>query len=132
MKPPYVSEFATVSRGLRAAREATKAGEEKFELNGKPLEAFLYIVNNPGSTASEIADEIGVASNGATRVLKALDEAGHGLITSEQDEQDRRLHRYYLTPAGKTVAEGILRWIAKKDVKLSVPTRRPRERVQRE
>jgi MarR family transcriptional regulator, 2-MHQ and catechol-resistance regulon repressor len=96
--------------------EVTRRLEQAFAATiscgfGLPLPRFellLRLGRSPGEelTMSELADQLGVTSGGATRLVDRV--AADGLVARRPCTQDRRVHHVALTDAGRTLLEQVL------------------------
>jgi MarR family transcriptional regulator, 2-MHQ and catechol-resistance regulon repressor len=78
---------------------------------GLPLPRFellLRLGRSPGDelTMSELADQLGVTSGGATRLVDKV--ANDGLVARRPCTEDRRVHHVALTEAGRTLLADVL------------------------
>lgn len=60
---------------------------------------LMYIINHPGCTQKEAADELDVTAASAAASLKRLEKAG--LVARRPDPHDARRNCLYITPAGQ-------------------------------
>lgn len=72
-------------------------------LPGPRFELLLRLARTPGEqlTMSEIADQLGVTSGGATRLVDKV--SADGLVARTSCRSDRRVHHVMLTDAGRDV-----------------------------
>lgn len=70
-------------------------------LPGPRFELLLRLARTPGEelTMSELADQLGVTSGGATRLVDKV--ATDGLVARRACTEDRRVHHVALTDAGR-------------------------------
>lgn len=77
------------------------------EMPAQTLCSLLLISSKPGRMISEISKELGIAVSSATRNVFSLAKwktpgtPGLDLVRAEEDEQDRRIKRLYLTAKGE-------------------------------
>jgi MarR family transcriptional regulator, 2-MHQ and catechol-resistance regulon repressor len=96
--------------------EVTRRLEQTFAATiscgfGLPLPRFellLRLGRSPGEelTMSALADQLGVTSGGATRLVDRV--AADGLVARRLCTQDRRVHHVALTDAGRTLLAQVL------------------------
>jgi MarR family transcriptional regulator, 2-MHQ and catechol-resistance regulon repressor len=96
--------------------EVTRRLEQHFAATiscrfGLPLPRFellLRLGRSPGEelTMSALADQLGVTSGGATRLVDRV--AADGLVARRTCTEDRRVHHVALTGAGRALLEQVL------------------------
>ncbi|MCS7175289.1 MarR family winged helix-turn-helix transcriptional regulator [Pseudothermotoga sp.] len=72
---------------------------ERHDIHPGQLPTLMIVEKNEGITQNQIAEKLNLRSATVAIVLKRMEKAG--LIYRKQDENDRRLHRVYLTEKGK-------------------------------
>src|SRR5262249_18572735 len=96
---------------LLQAMHAFKALDIRLSLN--EAIAFLYVAENEGLSAQEVADLAGMTQSTASRSLRALGPAGSpwsqppavGLVEAFLNPNDGRSHVVHLTARGREVRE---------------------------
>jgi MarR family transcriptional regulator, 2-MHQ and catechol-resistance regulon repressor len=97
--------ITTYGRLLEVARRLeTVFARTITECAGMPgprFELLLRLARTPGEqlTMSELADQLGVTSGGATRLVDKV--AADGLVARRACTEDRRVHHVALTEAGR-------------------------------
>jgi MarR family transcriptional regulator, 2-MHQ and catechol-resistance regulon repressor len=97
-----------VARRLEAVFARTIT--EHAGMPGPRFELLLRLARTPGEqlTMSELADQLGVTSGGATRLVDKV--AADGLVARSACSEDRRVHHVRLTEAGRGVLGEVLAW----------------------
>lgn len=92
----------------RLERTFARTITERCGMPGPRFELLLRLARSPGEqlTMSELADQLGVTSGGATRLVDRVAE--DGLVTRRGCSTDRRVHHVALTDAGRRILEEVL------------------------
>lgn len=83
---------------------------DRAGLPGPRFELLLRLARTPGEqlTMSELAEQLGVTSGGATRLVDKV--AADGLVARTSCSTDRRVNHVALTDAGREVIGEVLTW----------------------
>jgi MarR family transcriptional regulator, 2-MHQ and catechol-resistance regulon repressor len=106
--------ITTYGRLLEVARRLetvfARTITEHAGMPGPRFELLLRLARTPGEqlTMSELADQLGVTSGGATRLVDKV--AADGLVARSACSEDRRVHHVRLTEAGRGVLGEVLAW----------------------
>lgn len=81
-----------------------------FKLKDMPIRSgqhdFFYVISkNEGITQKELSEHLYVGKSTTAKACKNL--IAHGYIKKEQDQEDKRYERLYLTEKGKEIAPRI-------------------------
>lgn len=106
---PAISTYGRlieVTRRLEQAFAATISC--RFDLPLPRFELLLRLARSPGEqlTMSALAEQLGVTSGGATRLVDRV--AADGLAARRTCTEDRRVHHVALTEAGRTLLAQVL------------------------
>lgn len=95
-----------VTRRLERTFAATIA--DRFGLPLPRFELLLRLARSPGEelTMSELAEQLGVTSGGATRLVDKVAE--DGLVARRACTEDRRVHHVALTEGGRGLLTDVL------------------------
>ena len=69
--------------------------------------AFLYLMNNPGATVSQVIHDLGFTKQSASRNMRNLThrarpgKEGINVCRTEPDDNDYRIHRWFLNQRGE-------------------------------
>lgn len=82
------------------------ANIEQYGIKQGQFEYFLLIFSFPGINQLELARMKNVGKASVTKALKILDEGGY--ILREQDENDKRNYRCYVSSKGEAIADHLI------------------------
>lgn len=97
---------------------------KEFHLPVYELECVLVLSLDCPSSASELAEELGVRSSSLSKLLNRLE--GRGLVERAIERSDRRVERITLAPAGIMLAENAIRRVM--EISTAMLERLPYER----
>jgi MarR family transcriptional regulator, 2-MHQ and catechol-resistance regulon repressor len=106
--------ITTYGRLLEVARRLeqvfARTITEQAGMPGPRFELLLRLGRTPGEqlTMSALADQLGVTSGGATRLVDKV--AADGLVARRACSEDRRVHHVALTEEGRAVLAEVLAW----------------------
>lgn len=92
-----VAILETIPPSMRAIREQMRSGRAAG-MSIAQFRLLLFVRRNPGSGLSALADHMGTSLPAASQLVERLVNAG--LVTREQDPQERRRVQLRLTDAG--------------------------------
>jgi len=102
--------FYDLSRHLvRLERYRRRFLDEKLEdygITGSMYRYILKLYRNPGISQDQMADYMCVDKSHVARVVRKLEDMG--LIYRQEDQQDRRANKLFLTERGQQVRQPIL------------------------
>ena len=96
----------TIDHHIRAAWYTISRmyNQQAAKFDGTMSMGFILLnIHDEGTPATKIAPLMGLESRSLTRLLKTLEE--HGVIYRQQDTQDKRMVRIFLTEEGKRKRE---------------------------
>lgn len=86
-----------------------KIKEQDLNITFELLEVIFYLARNDGANQQEIADVLIKDKSSMTYLVDNL--VKRGMVMRQEDEQDRRNKRIFLTVAGKSLIDNLNPWL---------------------
>ncbi len=92
-----------------------KIKEQDLNITFELLEVIFYLVRNDGANQQEIADVLIKDKSSMTYLIDNL--VKRNMVMRQEDEQDRRNKRIFLTEAGKALIDNLNPWLTERYAK---------------
>lgn len=100
-----IRQIIEIQRDLGRALARRQSPLFSSNLTMRQLKVIMLVAAEGSATGQDLAQHLGVTLGTVTGLVDRL--VAHGLVSRQEDPQDRRVRRVSLTPAGRTLIEEI-------------------------